>query len=739
LSPSSSGGRDPKQGSDGRRKSASTKKKAKKKAKQTVRKKTTRRRAPSPKTGRSSVAQENSNGRRTVAAMLESFPRADFGELYRYWSANPQANARETKKTREELLAWMADGPHVMGRIGELGKRLGSIFGVLLDAPRYECTITDLVSAKSIAYLSSYDLEASLTVLARRGLVLEGESTRVEGAGARAFAIPSDLGDTVLRERRARRRGIFDTFTLRGHLDQLYDDPARARRTPPSRLREMYKMYSGEAAAVARIERLPEGLRDLTEKVVLEFGGILPRALFERMETELPHWNGRRWGKILEESLVGTVEALELGRYGIQHTGETLIVFNEVTLAWLKRVAVPGDPDAPHDEAGLGVDLASNISRFLVFIIENQVRFTVRGEIFKTTEKRILSDLIPNPGRELERSEVLGFIYRFARHEGLIESTGERTFALTAAGRGWEELALDQKLARLYGFVMEEQGLGGECYHQVRMRQLFVSMLKRIEPGVWYDIMYLPFLARNAYLCRLDELAVDEYFSARSAGGHGGSGDDLQRMAWHLVGWVRTRLYLLGLVDLGYDKTGRPVAMRLTRVGARALGMVEPESDTPRLGNLVVTPDFEVVLFPTGDDAELTHDLDRFCQREGQDDLKHFRIAERSVRRALVEGMNLARMIDTLELNARTPVPTNVLVSMTGWATQAGLLVLSKDLIVRGTDAEVMRRFVQDPGVRTYVKALLDEQSVQLKAGPSASRMRSLLRELGYLIELESA
>ena len=159
----------------------------------------------------------------------------------------------------------------------------------------------------------------------------------------------------------------------------------------------MYKMYSNEAASVARVERLPEGLRSLMEKAVLEFGGILPRGLFDRMETELPHWNGRRWGKILKDSLIGTVEQLDLTRYGIQHAGETLIVFNEVTLAWLKRVAVPSDPDAPHDEASLGVDLVSNLSRFLAFIIDHNVRFTVRGEIFKTTEKRILSDLIPNP------------------------------------------------------------------------------------------------------------------------------------------------------------------------------------------------------------------------------------------------------------------------------------------------------------------------------------------------------
>jgi hypothetical protein len=662
-----------------------------------------------------------------------ALPKDDLTELYRFWSGDPGASAPSgVRKLRDEVLGWIAEPERVTERVKELGRRMGTIFDLLLGAPRYEMTLSDLVGAKEISDLSTYDLEASLAVLARRAMVVE----RNEPGDARRYLVPADLGDTVLRQRRAARRGIFDTFTLRGHLDRLYDDPARAARTPPSRVREMYKMYASEAASVARVQRLPEGLRALVEKVVMEFGGLLPRGFFDRMETELPHWNGRRWGKILEESLVGTVERLELGRYGINHNDETLITFNEVALAWLRRVAVPGDPDRPHDEASLGVDLVSNISRFLAFIIDNAVRFTVRGEIFKTTEKRILSDLIPNPGRELERAEVLGFIYRFARDTGLIESTGERTFALTADGREWEPQELEEKQRALFEYVLEERGLGGEYYHQVRMRRLFVRLVKRIEPGVWYDVMYLPFLARNQYLCSLDELAVDDYFASRAAGG-GSATEDLQRMAWNLVGWVRRRLYLLGLVDLGYDKSGRPVAMRLTRIGARLLGLVGQDESAPAVGTLVVTPDFEVVLFPSGDDAELTHDLDRFCEREKLGHLKHFRINERSVHRGLVEGVGLARMCALLENNARTPVPQNVLYSIRDWALQAGLLFLDDKLRVRGADPALVARFAADPGVRPYVKGTLDDTSVQLKNGRSVARMRSLLRDLDYLIELE--
>jgi hypothetical protein len=74
--------------------------------------------------------------------------------------------------------------------------------------------------------------------------------------------------------------------------------------------------------------------------------------------------------------------------------------------------------------------------------------------------------------------------------------------------------------------------------------------------------------------------------------------------------------------------------MRLTRVGARLLGVSDGSPiQSARVGNLVVAPDFEVVLFPTGDDAELVHDLDRFCARGSHSGVLHFAISEKREQR----------------------------------------------------------------------------------------------------------
>lgn len=672
------------------------------------------------------------------ADAVTSVREHDLAELYRFWSGQRAVRVPEdAAEVRRQVTEWMNQPSVVEARLALLPRRLLSILDLHLESPRYQCTAAELLNARHLAYMSSYDLQASLAVLGRHALVVETKLTTVEGFGARSWTIPQDIGDAILRQRRARRRGIFDAFTLRGHIDRLYDDPSRAQKTPPSRVRELYKLYANESAAVGRVERLPDGLRQLIEKTIVEFGGILPKNLFDRMDSNIA-WDGRRWGHALEESLVGTVERMELGRYGIQHNDETLVVFNEVALAWLRRVAVPGDPDRPFDESSLGVDLASNLSRFIAYVVEHDVRFTVRGEIFKTTERRIQEELLPNPGREMSRGDVLAFVYGFTKGARLIESTGERTFALTTAGRDWEAHDLEQKLRMLLEYAIEERDLPGEHHHQVRMRRILMRLLKRVEPGVWYDLMYVPFLSRNTYLCSLDDLAVDEYFATRFQAGGYTPMDDIQRLAWHLVTWVKQRLYLLGLVDLGYDKSGRPVAMRLTRIGARLLGVVDGAPETAAaVGSLIVTPDFEVVLFPTGDDGELIHDLDRFCTRDKQGGVMSFRISERSVQRALHEGMYLKRVLATLERHSRTPVPQNVLFSVRDWAAQAGCMHLGPDYVVSADDADLVTRFRGDPGVRPLVRENLDERRTRLRAVSTLRRTQSLLRELGYLVEID--
>ncbi|MEL6429112.1 MAG: helicase-associated domain-containing protein [Planctomycetota bacterium] len=668
----------------------------------------------------------------TVSAALKLLRKPELAAPYRFWAGEgDSAVPGKVADIRAALMRWMKDAHRVAERVAKLPAPERIVLRAFAETP------TLVRRREDIEAVSNGETRQRVDALKRAGLLFD-----IDDAGD-AWAVPKDLpldlaadalqsAEEPAPEEPTPTGGAFSILTLKGHLESQF--AASSRRMPPARLRAQFKMYSNEAQAVARIERLPEGLRDLVGKIVLEFGGLLPRRFFERMETELPHWNQRRWAKILGESLVGTVDRLDFTPYGIQHDDDTFVVFNEVTLAWFKRVAVPSDPDAPHDARSLGVDLAANLTRFFAYLQENAVRFTAAGEIFKSTEKRILTELIPNPGVELERGDVLNFIFRFARQAGFIEVTGERTFKLGAKGRAFDELGLDDKLDALFQHVKGEVDVEAESIHQPALRSLLLTMMKRLEVGVWYDVMYLPFLARNAYLAQIETFAAGVVEA-----GAPGVPQDLQRLSWNLVNWVRKRLYLLGIVDLGYDSNGHPVAMRLTQIGARVLGMSTAEPGvSDGIGRLIVTPDFEVILFGDGDDADLVYDLDRFADRRSSDGaLRQFRLDEKSVHRGLLEGVTLQRMVDVLTANARTPVPQNVLHTLRGWAAGAGLLMLGADHVVRSTDPGLIARFVRDAGVRPFVKAKIDEHSVQLKTRTSRARYRTLLRDLDYLVELD--
>ena len=670
----------------------------------------------------------------TLDELLQGRSEADLQEMIAFWCPKLEGAGMDKAQRVETLREAMLQGEVVRDRLAALGSRMSAIFHAVLQSGDYRMRLADLEKDPGLSKGSAYDLQAGLILLARHGLVVPCGARQALEGDVQTVGIPQDLATTVLRQLNAVREGIFGRLTLRGYLERMYAEPKKGRRSGPAHLREMYRMYVGEVACVQRIERLPNALRDLVEKVILEFGGILPKPLFERMESELPGWDSAAWSKALGDSLVGTVSELDLRPYGVAQHGPALIVFSEVALAWFRRVAVPGDPDRPYQEVSMGVNTLSNLSRFLTFVQSNTVRVTLRGELFKSTWKRIEEACLDDGQHEIPSDEMVRMLYRFARHETLVDATAERTLKIAARGRNWGSTAMGTKLTKLLEFSLHEPLEETTREHDIPLRRTLMRMLRHLEPGTWYDLMYLPFLARNQHICNLDEWQEsreDGPLRDRRAA------SDLQRMAWALVSWVRKRLFPLGLLDLGYDDSERAVAIRLTRLGALALGMeVEPSAGMAR-GSLVVTPDFELVLFPGEDDAQLVYDLDRFAERASGGSMKQFRLTEEALRRGLLSGMQLQHMRDLLQAHSRTPIPENVHIALSDWALRAGLFFLNDAGEIRCNHPEHWERFVHDAGVKPYLAELGDGMQARLRTDSSPKRMRRLLRDLDYLVELE--
>ncbi|HKD99911.1 MAG TPA: helicase-associated domain-containing protein [Planctomycetota bacterium] len=528
-------------------------------------------------------------------------------------------------------------------------------------------------------------------------------------------------------------RGVFETFTLKGFLDwrRVQRNGAAANGTHHE---ETYKLFAADGAVQARLRKLPERLLTVVDKAIVEFGGAVPRALYERLAFPEP-WGGGEWREALESRFLGTVAPLDLTRFGIHANDETLVLFHEVVLARLRAL---GDerPVAVASEVVMGVDLASDLARFLAFLGEDHVRFTVHGELFKTSERRLVDQFVPGcdpRSKEPSRQEVLDFIYRFALSEGLIARTGERTYAVSERGRAWEKRPLDEKHPDLLRFALDERGLPGEPLHQAGLRRRLLKFLKRCTPERWYDAMYVPFVARNAYLSGLERLPIAEFLAARHGDAH--AAEDLQQMGWHLLGWVRRRLALLGVVDLGLDAVGRPVAIRLSRLGARLLGVLGTESPIHEgQSHLVVNPSFEIVLLPEGEEFEIVHALDRFCLRVRHELLYHYEITEESVRRGLRDGMSLSAMFGWLGRYARAPIPQNVVFSMREWGARAGVVALD-GAAIRGERPEVLDRIAADARLSEIVAGRPSPTELALAPGFARDRVERAIAELGLFLD----
>lgn len=592
------------------------------------------------------------------------------------------------------LRSRMREAAPVLAQVNQLGQHQAALFQVLAADPGRSQNFERLRREAEGAGLDSAGLRASLADLVAAGLVAEIPAARRTGAAAQAagttWGVPEEIA-IALDERLAIAGGPGALLTLSGWLDHRLRQRG-AHGGAGEQSRRMYRLLAAESALHARVDALPADVREFFSVAAVRHGGIVPPDLLAALA---PGLDARRLGTLLEGASLGTLCDLDLEPYGLRQRGEVIVLFHEAVLAHLQRVGAE-TPVRPVHVASIGTDFVSNFARFASFVEGDTVRFTVRGTIFKSTGKRIAESLLPNPGREFRRLEILELEYRFALEGGMIDRTGERSFRLTPRGQDFLRQPLQVKQHRMLDWLMEDRRLPGDLAHQMHLRRTVLRWLKRLEPGLWYDAMFLPFVARNHYLATLPDLGPG---GRESASFPVRASADLQSLSWNLFLWIRKYLYLLGIVDMGYDASGRATALRLTPLGAELLDVI-PGRSLEATGHLVVNPDFEVVLFPDERSHELIYQLDRFCEREQKDTLYRYRITPGALHRALGQGMSLAEIQTVLRRHSRMPLPQNVAYSLESWARKSGLVTIHADGRLHCELSEILDRFAAHPEVQ---------------------------------------
>jgi hypothetical protein len=634
-----------------------------------------------------------------------------------------------------QLAGLMADEDLVQRRTKELPEKLTDLLEGFLAIPGHQRDPQAVLDAHSGAFRSRFEVEASLVALQREGFLFPIQPEQRGGI----WAVPDELASCILDLRRRQRVELRGTLSLKGFLTERYY--ARAKEDPDGadrgveHARRVYKIYLMEASIRNRVRGLSEGVRDIFDRTLSAFGGVMPVSELERLiEDHDLEVDVDLVRKSLEDAMLGTVAPLRLSRFGIQSVESAVVVFYEIALQCLQEWHEEHDEPEIDEVLSSGVDLVSNVGRFLREVASTRVQFTVEGKLYKASAKRITKTFLPMPGGYMPAETQARFIYQFCLSRRLIERSGERALRLSAAGHDLEGQGLQEKLRALLAFAVEERCTQGEHFHQVRLRRILLRLLRRLEPDTWLEALFVPFLARNGYLGKLDDLNVEEFFAARFKGGGYEPTETIHQVCLHLLDFVKRRLYPLGLVDLGL-REGRPVAIRLSRLGAELLGADTAGDVGGSRSMAVVNPDFEIILFPGDDEHEVVHVFDRFCERLKTDHIHHFRLTKASVHGALADGMSLAQISQELTDRSRTPLPQNVVYSLEDWGDQAGVLTLQQGRILSARKPELIDRFCAQSGLEKTVSKRLGPTQVELKRTVDLERLLDVARDLGFLIE----
>lgn len=682
-----------------------------------------------------------------LQAALQNRSTPELRELLSFWDGHGSEPSTHEQLVGE-LERRMSSEKAVRKRIKFLSKKLVDLLKFFLRGEGYRSDLDHLTGSRSFSYLSPFELKAAINALLKRGFLFTAAQSNghapapAAAQGHReAYLVPCEMGDLLQAFIWDDDRSVEETFTLKGHLARIVER-RELQALLASHLEQAPEVSDhGEAAAAlaqpAGVARRLAALdnpkfTELLAAVVQSYGGVASRAALEKSHRTLGRWNRKALQEALESQLLGTVRHVALGEYGIHQFDEVVVVFAELVGAVRAALA----PPAPRLDrvTSLGVDLISDVSAFLSFVEHNPIRLTLSGKVYRTAVRKLEESFILARSGACPGPWLFEYLLDFCQSQSMVEHGPERSVVLTVKGRTWDRTPLEKKLGRLLKFASGHWTTLVEPFHGERLMALYLDELRRLPLGEWVDLQAPACDARNRYLAGLDAYGVRDRFQSRyQFAQQTGMRDPLQ-LAQALSTWARERLVLFGMLDLA-EAGGKPALVRLTILGARALGLTVPDEAVQRSAPLIVNPDFEVILFPEGDTWELVTALDRFAERLGSDGVVRYRITEASVEKAVAEGLDPAAILRTLSERSRVEVPQNVIYSIGQWAEKVKFVSLSTVCLVRGRNKEVVDRILHDKALRALVLERLSPTALLMAQDIGRERLARLLEPLGIFLD----
>ena len=434
-------------------------------------------------------------------------------------------------------------------------------------------------------------------------------------------------------------------------------------------LDDLTSALSSAASVEARMASLPdEDLRHAARTVMCTHGGLLLLSRLDRRTRALAEERKHEWRRMLEEAMLGSIGQISLIDAGLAVEGEHFVVYLENVDGYFRTSQIPDHVVAPpRTEA---VDFIIDLSSILCFTAQHEAKVTRDGTVYKSTATKLIAQCLMKQHVAIDQRELLDFKIRVCTTLGLLSVDSERHLAVGPNASTWETRGLREKLSLMYRFIVHaETRRRSERWIQAVERGL-LALLPNLDHGGWRPRHGLVMRASARYV-------IDAVKESRDRAHHGSAInhrhynyrtlDQLRRV---LENDLIRPLCVARIIEYG-SKAEQPFAMRLSPMGCVLLGLPPREIDGDRQPRIIVTPDFEVLLFPEGDYFSLKQKMAAFCKPIKTEQVFHFKLVRERVAHAVTCGLTSGAILDTLRKHSANPLPQNVVYSIEDWAGRA--------------------------------------------------------------------
>lgn len=407
-----------------------------------------------------------------------------------------------------------------------------------------------------------------------------------------------------------------------------------------------------------------------------------------------------------------------------------------------------------HAESRLPYEMTWDLLTLIASASQQDLTLTLQDTRLTRRLAKKLNEMFLHPTDMKAESQYIDVIVHLAQTLGLlIEKPGDQP-ALTLGQKvdEWANLSFDAQRRRLYALWQEdrkwtEPATYGTVYwwnsDLTGARKRLALRLTELPVGQWISVD--GFLRKihltEPYLIWSQEELVRR-FGLRALQGFRSHWFEIEGRI--IADMLKTMLYWLGTLELGWDKQRRLVSFRMTEQG---LSLLDParavESASVPEKSLLVQANFEVlVLHP---DSRVLWSLLKMADLVRHDRVSVYILSKESVMRATELGLQPDEIKKFLQANTGKNLPQNVAHSISDWARLIKKAAIRRATLIEVEDASTLDEMIASRKTRRYILkrlsptvAIANLNSVAESARDDAwQRLIKELRAAGYVARLE--